>query len=49
MLDLAERLGTMWPSSWTGRGSKGEAVDTATTSGVDELCSVVAGERQGRG
>ena len=25
----------MWRSSWTGRGSKREAVDTATTSGGD--------------
>ena len=35
LLDLAERSGMMWRSAWTGRGSEGEAVDTATTSGGD--------------
>ena len=35
LLDLAERSGTMWRSAWTGRGSEGEAVDTATMSDGD--------------
>ena len=45
LLDLAERSGTMWRSSWTGRGSKGEAVDTATTSGGDGGVRPCAWER----
>ena len=35
----------MWRSSWTGRGSKGEAVDTTTTSGGDGGVRPCAWER----
>ena len=46
MLDLAERSGMMWRSAWTGRGSEGEAVDTATTSGGDGSARLWERERE---
>mgnify|MGYP006951651903 CR=1 FL=1 len=47
--DSMERTTTSWRSSWLRRRGAGKAVGAATASGGDELCSVVAGERQGRG
>ena len=46
LLDLAERSGMMWRSAWTGRGSEGEAVDTATTSGGDGSAQLWERERE---
>ena len=46
LLDLAERSGMMWRSSCTGRGSEGEAVDTATTSGGEGSARLWERERE---